>query len=219
MDFDSDTPGHPGMREHAMRSVGGALHAMDAALKGEPAFSLMRPPGHHATVDRAMGFCYLNSMAVAVLEALAKGVGKVAVFDFDVHHCNGTEEILMGQDKCVVISIHQWPAFPGTGTESEQNSYNFPVSPGAPREQYRQALTKGLDELKRYGPALVGVSAGFDAYSGDPLSDASLELDDFHWLGEVLRSLSVPIFSILEGGYANELPELVLAYLSGLSGV
>jgi acetoin utilization deacetylase AcuC-like enzyme len=96
-DFDGDTPAHPNIFEHAQRSVGGALAALAAARRGEPAFSLLRPPGHHATRDRAMGFCYLNSIAIAALEALATGAKKIAVFDFDVHHGNGTEAILLDQ--------------------------------------------------------------------------------------------------------------------------
>jgi acetoin utilization deacetylase AcuC-like enzyme len=218
MDFDGDTPMHLGIKEHALRSVGGALQALEFALKGEKAFSLMRPPGHHATPDRAMGFCYLNNVAIAVLEALARQAGKVAVFDFDVHHGNGTEEILLGKEKCIYISIHQYPLFPGTGRESRQNACNFPVLPGTPRGEYRAALVKGLDQLKRFAPALVAVSAGFDAYQGDPLSSASLEQEDFFWLGQSLRALGVPLFSALEGGYSNDLPELILAYLKGQSG-
>jgi acetoin utilization deacetylase AcuC-like enzyme len=219
MDFDGDTPMHPGIKEHALRSVGGALQAMECALKGETAFSLMRPPGHHATPNRAMGFCYLNNVAIAVLEALAQKAGKVAVYDFDVHHGNGTEEILLGKENCHFVSIHQYPLFPGTGTESRQNARNHPLPPGTPRDEYRAALVEGLEEIKRFAPALVAVSAGFDAYHGDPLSSASLELEDFLWLGQSLRALGVPVFSVLEGGYSTDLPELVLAYLKGLVGV
>lgn len=218
MDFDGDTPMHLGIREHAWRSVGGALQALECALKGETAFSLMRPPGHHATANRAMGFCYLNSVAIAVLEALAGEAGKVAVFDFDVHHGNGIEEILLGKEKCIYVSIHQYPLFPGTGTQSRQNACNHPLPPGTPRGEYRAALGDGMDEVKRFEPALVAVSAGFDAYQGDPLSNASLEEEDFYWLGQSLRALGVPLFSVLEGGYSNELPGLILAYVRGLSG-
>jgi acetoin utilization deacetylase AcuC-like enzyme len=218
MDFDYDTPMHPGIREHALRSAGGALQALEFALKGETAFSLMRPPGHHATRDRAMGFCYLNGLAIAVLEALARTAGKVAVFDFDVHHGNGTEDILLGKEKCIYVSIHQYPLFPGTGTESRQNAWNLPLLPGTPRGEYRAALAEGLEEIKRFEPALVAVSAGFDAYQGDPLSSGSLEVEDFFWLGQSLRALGVPLFNVLEGGYSNELPELILAYLKGLAG-
>ncbi|MBM3880454.1 MAG: histone deacetylase [Verrucomicrobia bacterium] len=217
MDFDADTAAYPDIRAHAERSVGGALYALQAALTGNAAFSLLRPPGHHATPDRAMGFCYLNSVAIAALEALAQGIPKVAIFDFDVHHGNGTEEILLDRDRCAYFSVHQWPAYPGTGRESYNNAHNYPVAPGAPRADYRQALTAALDGLRHYRPALVGVSAGFDAYSRDPLSDAALEVEDFRWLGLSLRELGVPLFSVLEGGYSRELPEQILAYLEGLA--
>jgi acetoin utilization deacetylase AcuC-like enzyme len=217
-DFDADTPAYPDIREHALRSVGGALHALEAALRGETAFSLLRPPGHHATVDRAMGFCYLNSMAVAVLEALSRNGAKVAVLDFDVHHGNGTEAILLREKRCAYFSVHQYPAYPGTGTVSYVNAHNYPVLPGAPRKEYREALQRALDDLKKFAPGLIGVSAGFDAYAKDPLSDAALEEEDFHWLGAAIRGLGVPAFSILEGGYSHDLPELILAYLRGLSG-
>src|SRR5712671_3615664 len=108
-DFDGDTPAHPDIFEHARRSVGGALQAMHSARRGELAFSLLRPPGHHATREHAMGFCYLNSIAITTLDALATGAKKVVVFDFDVHHGNGTEAILVDQPGAVFISIHQHP--------------------------------------------------------------------------------------------------------------
>lgn len=218
VDFDADTPAYPDIRAHAERSVGGALHALDRALKGERALSLLRPPGHHATREVAMGFCYLNSVAIAALEALDRGVERVAVFDFDVHHGNGTEEILRFKPGCAFFSIHQFPAYPGTGESSHQNIHNYPVPPGAPRADYRARLAAALEDLKRFDPKLVGVSAGFDAYVGDPLSDAALEAEDFHWLGESLRGLGKPVFSVLEGGYSRDLPQLILAYLRGLEG-
>ncbi len=217
-DFDTDTAAHPDIRAHAERSAGGALHALRMAFESKPAFSLLRPPGHHATADRAMGFCYLNSVAIAVLEARAMGVGRVAVFDFDVHHGNGTEEILLDQDQCAFFSVHQFPAYPGTGSDSYGNAHNYPVPPGAPREEYREALSAALADLKRFQPDLVAVSAGFDAYCGDPLSDAALQEEDFGWLGRSIRELGVPAFSVLEGGYSRDLPNLIFAYLRGLDG-
>ena len=115
MDFDADTPAYPQIAAHARRSVGGALQALQSARAGEMAFSLMRPPGHHATRNGAMGFCYLNSIAIAALEARAAGFQRVAVFDFDVHHGNGTEDILLDQPGCAFFSVHQYPCYPGTG--------------------------------------------------------------------------------------------------------
>ena len=218
-EFDADTPTYPNLAAHARRSVGGALHALQSARGGEMAFSLMRPPGHHANGHQAMGFCYLNSIAIAALEARAAGVKRVAVFDFDVHHGNGTEDILVDEPGCTFISVHQHPCYPGTGaTHRGGNCYNFPVPPATPRAGYRAVLEKALDRLKQSQPDLVAVSAGFDAYRKDPLAEGTLEAEDFHWLGESFRKMSVSCFSILEGGYSSDLPQLVLAYLAGLAG-
>ena len=218
-DFDGDTPAHPNIFEHARRSVGGALQALAAARKGEMAFTLLRPPGHHATQARAMGFCYLSNIAIAALEAIATGAKKVAVFDFDVHHGNGTEAILLNNPNAVFFSIHQHPCYPGTGTSNVgRNCFNYPTAPRTPREEYRKVLQRALDELKKAKPDLVAVSAGFDCYARDPLAQETLEAEDFHWLGESMRQLGVPVFSLLEGGYSNDLPELIFAYLKGLEG-
>jgi acetoin utilization deacetylase AcuC-like enzyme len=218
-DFDADTPAYPGIAEHARRSVGGALAALAAARAGNAALSLLRPPGHHATKNRAMGFCYLNSVAIAALEAQAAGFKRVAVLDFDVHHGNGTENILLDRDGLAFISIHQYPAYPGTGRQNRgTNCFNFPVAPATPREQYVEVLQSGFDVLKKFQPDVLAVSAGFDAYSGDPLAQGTLEAEDFQWLGETIRKLGIPAFSVLEGGYSDQLPELILAYLRGLAG-
>ncbi|MEO6033978.1 MAG: histone deacetylase, partial [Verrucomicrobiota bacterium] len=114
-DFDPDTPAYPGIAEHARRSAGSSLHSLKLCRDGEIAFSLMRPPGYHATRNHPMGFCFLNNIAISVLEARASGFKKVAVFDFDVHHGNGTEDILLDRDGCAFFSVHQWPAYPGSG--------------------------------------------------------------------------------------------------------
>ncbi len=218
-DFDGDTPTHPNIIDHARRSIGGALQALQTARKGEMAFSLLRPPGHHAMRDRAMGFCYLNSIAVAALEALASGAKRVAVFDFDVHHGNGTEDILLNQPHAAFFSIHQHPCYPGTGTKHVgDNCFNYPVAPKTPRAEYRQVMAKALEDLKKFKPDLVAVSAGFDAYARDPLAQETLEAEDFHWLGESIHKLGIPAFSLLEGGYSSDLPDLILAYLKGLAG-
>jgi acetoin utilization deacetylase AcuC-like enzyme len=183
------------------------------------AFSLLRPPGHHATPDRAMGFCYLNSIAIAALEALATGTKRVAVFDFDVHHGNGTEAVLLNHPHTAFYSIHQHPCYPGTGTRhAGDNCFNYPVAPHTPREEYRAVLAKALAELGRFKPDVVAVSAGFDAYAHDPLAQETLEEEDFHWLGASVRKLGIATFSVLEGGYSRELPNLILAYLKGLAG-
>ncbi len=217
--FDGDTPAHSGIYEHACRSIGSALHAMKLGRKGEHAFSLIRPPGHHATQNHAMGFCYFNSIAITALEALATGVNRVAVFDFDVHHGNGTEAILVNKPNVAFASIHQHPCYPGTGTEDVgENCFNFPVAPRTPRDEYRKVLAKALERIKEFQPELIGVSAGFDCYARDPLAQETLEAEDFHWLGESLGKSGIPFFSLLEGGYSSSLPELIFAYLKGIDG-
>jgi acetoin utilization deacetylase AcuC-like enzyme len=218
-DFDADTPAYPNIADHARRSVGGALQALQSARSGEIGFSLMRPPGHHATKGRAMGFCFFNSIAIAALEARAQGFKRVAVYDFDVHHGNGTEDILLGQNGCLFVSIHQFPAYPGTGeTHRGENCLNFPVAPRTPRETYRRIFERAFGEVEKFKPDLIAVSAGFDAYAEDPLAQETLQREDFQWLGERVRTFGVPTFSILEGGYSSVLPDLISAYLHGLQG-
>ena len=217
--FDADTPHFENIADYARASVGAALGAMERARRGEMVFSLMRPPGHHATREHSMGFCYLNNIAIATLEALATGTKRAAVFDFDVHHGNGTEDILLDKAGTAFFSIHQFPAYPGTGQNNRgPNCFNYPVAPGVPRETYRAALARALTDLRQFAPDLIAVSAGFDAYARDPLADGSLLAEDFAWLGRELRALNIPFFSLLEGGYSRDLPELILAYLAGVEG-
>jgi acetoin utilization deacetylase AcuC-like enzyme len=217
--FDVDTPFYPNIPDYARLAVAGALDTLKFARKGETAFSLLRPPGHHATRDRIMGFCYLNSVAIAVLEALATDVKRVAVYDFDVHHGNGTEAILLNRTGAAFYSIHQHPCYPGTGTKNVGNNcFNYPTAPKTPREQYRKVLSQALEELTKFKPDLIAVSAGFDAYRSDPIAQETLEAEDYFWLGESIRKLGIPAFSVLEGGYSDDLPELIFAYLKGLTG-
>jgi acetoin utilization deacetylase AcuC-like enzyme len=218
-DFDADTAYFPEIEALARNSAGAGLLALDCARRGETAFSLMRPPGHHATRRHVMGFCYLNNIAIAALHAQAMGTKRIAIFDFDVHHGNGTEDILLNHPGTAFFSIHEYPCYPGTGAANAGNNcFNYPVSPFTPRDDYRKVLARALEDLRRYKPGLIGVSAGFDAYSGDPLAQGSLETGDYHWLGSELRRLGVPLFSLLEGGYSDELPDLILAYLKGIHG-
>ncbi len=218
-DFDADTSFFPEIETLARNAAGAALLALAFARKGEAVFSLMRPPGHHATRNEVMGFCYLNSVAIAALQALASGTKRIAVFDFDVHHGNGTEDILVNHPGAAFFSIHEHPCYPGTGAAHVGNNcFNYPVAPHSPRGEYRQRLAHALSDLKSFRPELIAVSAGFDAYVRDPLAQGSLEEDDFHWLGTELRQIGVPMFSLLEGGYSRELPKLIFAYLQGLAG-
>jgi acetoin utilization deacetylase AcuC-like enzyme len=213
-DFDADTPAYPGIFEHAARAAGAAVDVALGAMSGHRSFSLMRPPGHHATRDRAMGFCYFNNIAIAALDALENGAKHVAIWDFDAHHGNGTEEIVAKNPGIVFASVHQYPGYPGTGTRSFGNIHNFQVGPLTPRSEHvadaRSALEKAI-ELK---PDLLLVSAGFDACSGDPITKMTLEPDDFATFGSWLNEITIPTGAILEGGYSDALPELIDSFLS-----
>jgi len=214
-DFDADTPFYPKIYEHALRSAGAAIEAGRAALNGERAFSLMRPPGHHATRDRAMGFCYFNNIAIAALDALENSAKRVAIWDFDAHHGNGTEAIVAHNPRIAFASIHQFPGYPGTGTKSFANVMDYPLGPGTPRNHHVEVAKRALDRLIAFKPDLLLVSAGFDAYAGDPLVQMTLEPEDFSTFGEWLRQLDIPVATILEGGYSDDLPELIDAFLTG----
>lgn len=219
-DFDGDTPAYPGIDGHARRAVGGALDAMELAIKGELAFSLMRPPGHHSMPNQAMGFCFLSSVALSVLVAAKQHGKRVAVLDFDVHHGNGTEAVLVGRPNTSFYSIHQHPCYPGTGVSHVgENCFNFPVAPRTPREDYMDVIRHALSELVRSKPDLIAVSAGFDAYARDPIAQETLEADDFWAIGDLIRRQGIPFYSVLEGGYSDDLPGLIFAYLKGISGL
>jgi len=213
-DFDTDTPVYPGIHDHALRAAGAAIDVARAALNGQPAFSLMRLPGHHAMRDRAMGFCYFSNIAVAALDALEHGAERVAVWDFDAHHGNGTEDVVANHPQIVFASIHQFPGYPGTGTRSFANIHNFPVPPLAPRALHVDEVRRALDQLIAFKPDLLLVSAGFDAYRGDPITEMSLEPEDFATFGKWVRELDLPVGAILEGGYSDELPELIDIFLA-----
>src|ERR1022692_4444379 len=198
------------------RSVAAALAAAaHAHASREPAFALMRPPGHHATADRAMGFCYLNQVAIAALAARRDlGAERVAVWDFDAHHCNGTESILFGREGFLVCSVHQAAGYPGTGMHHSDNSRNWALPPKTPRGQHMEALRASLDAVVSFRPDLVLVSAGFDAYARDPITEMSLEIEDFARIGRWLLETRLPAAAILEGGYSSDLPLLVEAFLA-----
>lgn len=223
-DFDVDTPAYPKIDRYARQSAGAALEAARAAMKGERAFSLNRPPGHHALRDRAMGFCFYSNIAVAALDALAHGAERVAIWDFDAHHGNGTEAIVAHNEQIRFASVHQFPAYPGTGAKSFANVIDIPVAPGTSRMEHVDLARDALDQLLAFKPNLLLVSAGFDAFARDPLVQMTLEREDFarfgDWLGKIdapSRSSGVagiPVAAILEGGYSDDLPELIDAFLT-----
>ncbi len=218
--FDPDTAALPGIADHARRAAGAATLVAERSFEsGDKAFSLMRPPGHHATREAIMGFCCLNSVAIAALYAQAAlGVGRVAVWDFDAHHGNGTEDILRGREGMFYASVHQYPGYPGTGTESFDNVRNDPVAPGTPAEKHLAILEENWASLLAFKPDLILVSAGFDAYAGDPLTDLRLRPKEFSALGEWCRQAPWPVGAILEGGYSQELPVLVNTFLEAWEG-
>lgn len=213
-DIDEDTPYFPGIHRHARRAVAAALDAAHLALAGQKAFALMRPPGHHCTRNQAMGFCYLNQIAIAALNTQGGGSVRVAVWDFDAHHGNGTEDILEGKPGVFFASVHQYPGYPGTGTRSTVNCRNFPLAPHTPREAHLAELARSWEAVLNFKPDLVLVSAGFDAYVHDPLTEMTLERDDFATLGRWVRESGLPAAGVLEGGYSPDLPQLLDAYLS-----
>ena len=214
-DFDADTAAHPGIFEHAARAAGAAIDVAREVVQRNRAFGLMRPPGHHATRDRGMGFCYFSNISVAALDALANGAERVGIWDFDAHHGNGTEDILANNPQIAFASIHQFPGYPGTGTRSFGNVHNFPIAPLTPRATHVAEVRRALDALVAFKPELVLVSAGFDAYAADPITEMTLEVEDFAAFGKWLRETNIPAGAILEGGYSDELPELVDAFLNG----
>lgn len=214
--FDFDTPSFPGIFEIASLSAGSAINAATHCLDtGEKAFSLMRPPGHHATKIDLGGFCYFNSIAIASLKCGEK-VGRVAVIDFDCHHGNGTEDILIGREDFLYLSLHQSPLYPGTGLDSRGNCINYPLAASTDPERYLQIFDEGLKKVSEFGPDLIGVSAGFDSYKLDPITSLTLEKETYMEIGKRIAALGKPTFSVLEGGYSGDLAECIYLYLKGL---
>lgn len=213
--LDADTVLSPGSIRAARLAAGAVIDAVRAVARGEltRAFAAVRPPGHHAEPDRAMGFCLFSNVAVAARVAQAEGLARVAVIDFDVHHGNGTQAAFQNDDSLFLGSIHQMPLYPGTGAASEAgvgNIVNAPVPPHAAREAWRATFAGGLmPALHAFRPDLILVSSGFDAHRRDPLAHQSLEAEDFAWATraviEVARSCcSGKVVSSLEGGYDLE---------------
>jgi len=214
--LDPDTPGAEGIFPAALASAGAAIDAGRAAIDGRAAFSLMRPPGHHATPASGMGFCYFNSIAVAAQHLVTSArANRVAILDLDCHHGNGTEAFCLGRPAFLYTSLHQFPCYPGTGSKSTDNCLNWPLAPGTREGDYFPALDHALDRIRKFQPDLVGVSMGFDTYEHDPLTQFGLKRRDYFKIGKAVQSIDIPTFGILEGGYHDDLPVLIEEYLAG----
>ena len=210
--LDPDTALNPDSLSAARHAAGAAVLATDLVVGGEcsAAFCAVRPPGHHATRTRAMGFCLFNNVAVGVAHALhTHGLKRAAVVDFDVHHGNGTEEIFAGDDHVIMVGTFQYPLYPYSGVNPlGPNMFNVPLSPGSGSEAFRAAiLSKCLPALDAFEPEIIFVSAGFDAHQEDPLANLKLTDADFAWVsGEIAkvaaRHAQGRVVSTLEGGYS-----------------
>lgn len=210
--LDADTSLSPGSLIAATHAVGGVCAAVDAVLAGVApnAFVAMRPPGHHAERARAMGFCFFNSIASGALRALEHHrLDRVAVLDFDVHHGNGTQDILWHQPQALFASTHEYPLYPGTGAATETgaqgNVLNVPLPSGSDGAVARRAWRRICDHVTAWRPQLVLVSAGFDAHAADPLASLTWDETDFvaitRMICDVAVTCSAPVVSVLEGGY------------------
>ncbi|MFT3731575.1 MAG: histone deacetylase family protein [Hyphomicrobium sp.] len=228
--IESDTVASAGTWEAARRAVGAGLDAVDLVMNGETGnvFCQVRPPGHHAESNRAMGFCFFNNIAIAAHYARAKyGAERVAVVDFDVHHGNGTQEIFWSDKDLFYGSTHQMPLYPGTGALRETgvgNIFNAPLRSGDGREPFEEAFrSRILAPLHDFSPDVLLISAGFDAHQRDPLAGLELVEDDFRWATEALaevarRHAKGRIVSMLEGGYdLRGLALSVAAHVKALS--
>jgi len=211
--LDGDTIVSPGSKEATKDAVGSIIAAIDGVQNKEfkNAFCAVRPPGHHAEKEKAMGFCIYNNVAVGTNYLIEKyKYNRVAIIDFDVHHGNGTQDIFYNNEKVLYISTHQYPYYPGSGSEQEKGNFNnilnIPLEAGITAEEYLNAYEHVLKKLKEFKPEFVLFSAGFDAHIDDPLAQLRLNSEDFYQLTKRTLEISKSfcngnVVSILEGGY------------------
>ena len=227
--LDGDTIISPGSKEAITDAVGSIITAIDGVQNKEfhNAFCAVRPPGHHAERNKAMGFCIYNNVAVGAHYLLEKyKFNKVAIIDFDVHHGNGTQDIFYDNEKVLYISTHQYPYYPGTGDEKEKGKYNnifnIPLPAGTTSEEYLNAYEFALKKIKEFKPEFILLSAGFDAHKDDPLAQLQLTSKDFYNLTKRTLNLAKlycegKVVSILEGGYdLNALQESTEMHVNAL---
>jgi acetoin utilization deacetylase AcuC-like enzyme len=211
--LDGDTVVSPGSKDATKDAVGSILTAIEGVQNKDfkNAFCAVRPPGHHAEKEKAMGFCIYNNVAVGANYLIEKyKYNKIAIIDFDVHHGNGTQDIFYDNEKVLYISTHQYPYYPGSGSEKEKGKYNnifnIPLEAGTTAVEYLNAYEQVLNKLKEFKPEFLLFSAGFDAHIDDPLAQLRLDSEDFYTLTKRTLEISKPfcngnVVSILEGGY------------------
>ena len=228
--LDPDTAANPGTWKAALRAAGAAVAATDLVIDGraENAFCSVRPPGHHATRDETMGFCFFNNVAVAARHALdVRGLKRVAVIDFDVHHGNGTEDILAGDERVLMVSFFQHPLYPYSGAVPKAtNMLNLPIPPYTRGGELRELIEANwMPALNAFRPQMVFISAGFDAHREDDLGQLGLVEADYEWITMRVKDVADRhakgrIVSCLEGGYnLSSLARSVAAHLRVLTGV